>query len=57
MYGSDWPVCNLAKKCQYADVLQLLKEMLKHLNEKDNKAIFQDNAIKFYGLQDVVDLS
>ena len=56
MYGSDWPVCLLAKGVQYGDVLKLLQDLLQNLSHQEKKAIFQDNAIRFYNLDDVVHL-
>ena len=56
MYGSDWPLCktNQPDPKEYADVVLFLEKQLKGLPKSDLKAIFQDSAIEFYGLQDVV---
>ena len=54
MYGSDWPVSRLADGVDYAEVLQLLRDLIKDRSDEEKKAIFRDNAINFYGLQDVL---
>jgi predicted TIM-barrel fold metal-dependent hydrolase len=56
-FGSDWPVCRTATGIvDYPDVVKLLEDLLKDRSVEERKLIFQDNAITFYGLQDVVDL-
>ena len=40
----------------YPEVVKLLEDLLKNRSDEDKKLIFQDNAIEFYGLQDVVDI-
>ena len=56
-FGSDWPVCRTATGIvDYPDVVKLLEDLLKERSAEDIKLIFQDNAIAFYGLEDVVDL-
>ena len=52
MFGSDWPVCRLATNADYGDVLQLLQEATKHLSFDERKAIFRENAINYYGLDE-----
>jgi len=52
MFGSDWPVCRLATNADYGDVLQLLQEATKHLSFEERKAIFRENAINYYGLDE-----
>lgn len=49
MYGSDWPVCELA--APYQDVHGVLREELSRLSKDEQAAIFGGNAIKFYKLQ------
>lgn len=49
MYGSDWPVCELAGS--YAQVHGALVETLGPLSETENAAIFGGTAIRFYGLE------
>lgn len=48
MYGSDWPVCELAGS--YEQVHGALTETLGNLSETENAAIFGGTATKFYGL-------
>jgi L-fuconolactonase len=49
MYGSDWPVCLLAGS--YNRVIGALQAILKpHLNERQEAAVFGDNARRFYKL-------
>ncbi len=49
MYGSDWPVCELAGT--YRQVHSALVEVLGPLSESENAVIFGGTATKFYGLQ------
>lgn len=49
MYGSDWPVCELAGT--YEEVFNALKEALGPISEDEQKLIFGDTAKKFYGLK------
>ena len=49
MFGSDWPVCNLAGI--YTAVKQALAEALGTLAETEREAIFGGTARKFYGLE------
>ena len=48
MYGSDWPVCELAGS--YEQVFNALKEVLGPISETESAAIFGGTAQKFYGL-------
>lgn len=48
MFGSDWPVCELA--ASYGTVLNALKEVLGPLSDDEYKRIFSQTAIDFYGL-------
>ena len=50
MFGSDWPVCRYAKNTDYEDVLKLLQDLTSHLPEEDQKAIFHDTVVNYYGL-------
>lgn len=49
MYGSDWPVCELAGS--YQRVYDALVEVLGSISESERAAIFGGTAAKFYGLQ------
>lgn len=51
MFGSDWPVCELAGT--YEQVHSALIEVLGPLSDSENKAIFGETAAKFYKLQGV----
>jgi len=51
MYGSDWPVCELAGT--YAEVHAAARECLSKLSSAEQAAIFGGTAQKFYGLTDV----
>lgn len=48
MYGSDWPVCELAGT--YEQAFHALKEVLGPISETESAAIFGGTAEKFYGL-------
>ena len=49
MYGSDWPVCELAGS--YEQVYAALVETLGPLGDAETKAIFGETACRFYSLQ------
>lgn len=49
MYGSDWPVCELAST--YVRQFEALHEALGPLNSEDRAAIFGETARKFYRLE------
>ena len=56
-FGSDWPVCRTATGIvDYPDVVKLLEDLLENRSVADRKLIFQDNAITFYGLEEVVEV-
>ena len=48
MYGSDWPVCELAGS--YAQIHQLTRDLLTSLSESEQAAIFGETASQFYRL-------
>jgi predicted TIM-barrel fold metal-dependent hydrolase len=48
MFGGDWPVCTLA--ATYAQWVAALKEIVKGSKIDEQKKLFHDNAVKFYGL-------
>ena len=52
MFGSDWPVCRLAKNTDYPDVLELLQKLTNHLPYQDRKNIFRDTVVNYYGLNE-----
>jgi len=48
MFGGDWPVCTLA--ATYAEWVAALKEIVKGTKAEEQRKLFHDNAVKFYGL-------
>lgn len=48
MFGSDWPVCNMAGS--YQKVWESINEIFVDLSEGDRQEIFGENAVGFYGL-------
>jgi L-fuconolactonase len=49
MFGSDWPVCLVA--ASYAQVVEIVEDYVKRNTPAANKAIFGENASRFYGLK------
>ena len=49
MYGSDWPVCELAGT--YHQVHSSLVEVLGPLGDSENAAIYGGTAARFYDLK------
>jgi L-fuconolactonase len=50
MYGSDWPVCNLAGG--YSGVLKIIECYIDHLSQNEQELFWAKNAIEFYRLND-----
>lgn len=48
MFGSDWPVCELA--ASYHEVYSALSEIIGTLSLSERSAIWGETAIRFYGL-------
>jgi predicted TIM-barrel fold metal-dependent hydrolase len=48
MFGGDWPVCTLT--ATYRQWVDALKQIVKGKPELDQKKLFHDNAVRFYGL-------
>lgn len=48
MFGSDWPVCNLAGS--YQRVVDALNENIIGISPSERMRLFSENARKFYGL-------
>jgi predicted TIM-barrel fold metal-dependent hydrolase len=48
MFGGDWPVCTLA--ATYRQWVEALKVIVKDRPGQEQKKLFHDNAVKFYGL-------
>jgi L-fuconolactonase len=49
IFGGDWPVCLLGVE-KYADWVNALKTVVADRSEEQQKKLFHDNAVKFYGL-------
>jgi L-fuconolactonase len=49
MYGSDWPVCELASS--YRRVFEAMQEITRSLTAAERESIFSGTATKFYGLK------
>jgi L-fuconolactonase len=52
MYGSDWPVCTLAASYRqvYESLAYSLAKLSVNLEEEAGRAIFCENAARFYGV-------
>ena len=50
MYGSDWPVCELAGS--YEEVIGAARDVLGELSPSEQEMVFGGTAKKFYGLPD-----
>ena len=48
MFASDWPVCTLGAPLK--DWVHAAREIVKDRPEAEQKKLFHDNAVKFYGL-------
>ncbi|MFM7096951.1 MAG: amidohydrolase family protein [Gemmataceae bacterium] len=48
MFGGDWPVCTLA--ATYKEWVESLKQVVKSRPEEQQKKLFHDNAVRFYGI-------
>jgi len=48
MFGGDWPVCTLA--ATYKQWLEALKTIVHDRSEQEQRKLFHDNAVRFYGL-------
>ena len=49
MFAGDWPVCTLT--APFGGWLNALKLIVRSRSEKFQRALFHDNAVKFYGLK------
>ena len=49
MFGGDWPVCMLA--ATYRQWVEALKAIVKDRKAEEQRKLFHDNAVKFYGLE------
>lgn len=48
MYGSDWPVCNVAGG--YEKMFSIVKKYFSSFSEEEQQLFFGENAIRFYNL-------
>jgi L-fuconolactonase len=48
MFGGDWPVCTLA--ASYRQWVEALKQIVRTRKIADQRKLFHDNAVRFYGL-------
>jgi L-fuconolactonase len=48
MFGSDWPVCLLAR--DYAGVAQLARLLTAGLSDTERTAVFSSTAARLYGI-------
>jgi predicted TIM-barrel fold metal-dependent hydrolase len=48
MFGGDWPVCN--NTSSFRGWVETLRWILRHHPEDEQRQIFHDNAVEFYGL-------
>ncbi len=48
LYGSDWPVCNVAGG--YARAIGILEDYLRPFSAAEQALFWGDNAVRFYGL-------
>ncbi|MCR4411098.1 MAG: amidohydrolase family protein [Thermoguttaceae bacterium] len=48
MFGGDWPVCTRA--ATYRQWVEALRQIVRARSEADNRRLFAENAIRFYGL-------
>jgi L-fuconolactonase len=48
MFGSDWPVCQLA--ASYEQVVRVAEELTSDLSTSEKGSLFGDTAIRWYGL-------
>ena len=48
LFGGDWPVCTLA--ATYQQWVEALKSAISDWSEQDQRKLFHDNAVRFYGL-------
>jgi L-fuconolactonase len=48
LFGGDWPVCT--QTATYQQWIEALKSAVSDWNEQDQRKLFHDNAVRFYGL-------
>ena len=52
MFGGDWPVCTLGAPLK--DWVAAAKQIVKDRTEEQQRKLFHDNAVRFYGLSEGV---
>jgi L-fuconolactonase len=50
MFGSDWPVCNIAG--EYEQVLEVIERFTDRLSKTEKEAIMGNTAAEFYGIKE-----
>jgi predicted TIM-barrel fold metal-dependent hydrolase len=48
VFGGDWPVCTL--RASFAEWVAALRQIVNERPEKDQRKLWHDNAVRFYGL-------
>jgi L-fuconolactonase len=48
MFGGDWPVCT--KAASYKQWVEALKSIVADRKTEEQRKLFADNAVRFYGL-------
>jgi predicted TIM-barrel fold metal-dependent hydrolase len=48
LFGGDWPVCTLA--ASFAQWVEALRSIVRNRPEAEQRKLFHDNAVRFYGL-------
>jgi predicted TIM-barrel fold metal-dependent hydrolase len=48
LFGGDWPVCTL--KATYKQWVEVLRGIVHNRSEQEQRKLFHDNAIRYYGL-------
>jgi L-fuconolactonase len=48
MFAGDWPVCTL--KATFRQWVEALRSIVRNRKPADNRKLFHDNAVRFYGL-------
>lgn len=48
LFGSDWPVCQLA--AEYEEVVEAVTNYIVNLSTNEQKRVFGENAVEFYNL-------
>jgi L-fuconolactonase len=49
VFGGDWPVCTLA--ATFREWVEALRWIVRDLSPEAQRALFHDNAVRFYGLE------